>query len=327
MGMHENVVRPVEFKKHIDQELSSARAVYKDVYTTVQNIMATIKNGKKADFSSAEPAIESIITSLERNNDALVSVCLSKESDDYIYKHATSTAILAARFSRHLGHSSDVTKNIAMGALLGDIGKIFIPSKILYKPGKLTDEEFDVIKKHSSYSNKYLEKFGKFDDATHKAAVEHHERVDGTGYPHGLSGDQISVAGQITAIADTYDAMTSVRLHQQRKEPTDTLKFILSKRNELFDEGLVKQFIQCLGIYPVGTLVALNNGFIGVVLEQNKQSVMQPIVRLIYDLKKKRTIKPFQDIDVHGDAKESGLKVISDISKSKFSFHPLSAIG
>jgi HD-GYP domain-containing protein (c-di-GMP phosphodiesterase class II) len=214
-----------------------------------------------------------------------------------------------------------------MGAMLGDIGKIFIPSKILYKPGKLTEQEYTIIKKHSSYSSKYLEKYGKFEDATHRAAVEHHERVDGTGYPHGLTGDKISMAGQITAIADTYDAMTSVRLHQERKEPTQTLKYMLSKRGELFDEGLVKRFIQCLGVYPVGTLVALNNGFIGVVLEQNIENVMQPVVRLLYDLKKKRTIRPFKDVNILSAANDSGLKVISDVSKSKFSFHPLSAIG
>ena len=102
---------------------------------------------------------------------------------------------------------------------------------------------------------------------------------------------------------------------------------MLSKKGELFSETLIKQFIQCLGLYPSGTLVALNNGFIGVVLEQSRNSIVQPVVRLIYDLKKKRTIKPFSDIDIGNDAQQTGLKVISDISKTKFSFHPLSAIG
>ena len=328
MGIDENIaVGHGCNSKHIDQELSNARSVYRDAYTTIHNLMATIKKGKKPDFKIVEPVIEKAITSLEQNSDALVSLCLNKDSDDYIFKHPTSTCIIAARFSQFLGHSADETKDIAIGALLGDIGKVFIPSKILYKPGKLTDAEYNTIKKHSSYSSKYIEKFGNFSELAFKAVSEHHERIDGTGYPHNLSGDQISVAGQVTAIADTYDAMTSVRMHQTRKEPTETLKFMLSKKDELFSETMIKQFIQCLGLYPSGTLVALNNGFIGVVLEQSKTSFMQPIVRLVYDLKKKRTIRPFSDVDIGNDVAQSGLKVISDVSKSKFSFQVLSAIG
>lgn len=326
MGAAQQLNTQQNNKSHIDQELRNARGIYKDAYTMIHNMMAGIKTGKKPNFNLAEPIVENVIISLEKNGDALPSICLSKSKDDYVFKHATSNCILAARFSQHLGFDNDKVKNIALGALFGDIGKMFIPSKILYKPGKLTDNEFETIKKHASFSSKYLDKFGKFDDDTYRAADEHHERVDGTGYPHGLSSTEISVAGQVAAIVDTYDAMTSHRLHQDPREPTETLRYMLGQKEKLFDGKIMKEFIKCIGAYPTGTLVALNNGCVGVVIQQNRSNVMQPVVRLVYDLKAKRTIKP-QDIDIEVDAKKCGLRIIGDVSQSRFSFSPLSVIG
>ncbi|MDH5231290.1 MAG: HD-GYP domain-containing protein [Gammaproteobacteria bacterium] len=313
--------------KTIDQSLSNARSVYRNVYIAANNAIARIKKGGLSDLNFIEKSVEQVIRSLEKNSEALLSVCLNRSGDDYLLKHAASTAIIAAKFCLYLGMSEEETKEITMGALMCDIGKVLVPSDILYKPGKLSEKEYGVVKNHTLLSQKLLEKYGEFSENTFHAVVEHHERANGSGYPNGLNNDKISLPGRITALADTFDAMVSERSHQTSLEPSKAIAYLISKSGTLFDSNLVKLFAQCIGIYPAGTLVALNNGFIGVVLQQNCGNDAQPLVRLVYDLKQKRTTNHFYDKNLSEEINTSGLKIIKHVDKARFSFNPLSAIG
>jgi len=310
----------------IEQELRKSIGIYKQAWTIVHNVFAVTKKGKPADFQSLFPVVDSFIESIQRNPDALVCFCLNKSKDDYLLKHAISASVIAARFSIFLGLDASRVRSIAVGALLNDLGKVFIPSNILYKQGRLTDEEFSLVRLHSDKAQKILSACEDFDEEVVLAVAQHHERFNGSGYPNGLKDKQISLAGQISAIADTYDAITSHKLYREARPATDALLLIHAEKDRSFSKDLINQFIHCIGLYPVGTLVALNNGNVGVVFQQNSEKVKTPMVRQIYNLKAKRMLNPLIDVDLSAVSQEEGIRILCHVPVNKFSFNPLSAI-
>lgn len=275
----------------VQQEIERARGIYKEAHNVMQDLMGDIRLGKQVEVERVEPISIELVESVFRNKDALVSLSRIKDKDHYTFMHSVSVAGLMITFSRAMGFDMNLIKEIAIGGMLHDVGKMLTPNNVLNKPGKLDDGEFKIMKSHVVYSRELLEGKPGITQAALDVAAMHHERIDGTGYPLGLKGDEISLVGQMSTIVDVYDALTSVRVYKSAWEPNLALKKLLEWSDHHFKPELVKQFIRCLGIYPIGTLVELESGNVAIVIEQGISDLLNPVVKIIYNTKKKGLVK------------------------------------
>jgi putative nucleotidyltransferase with HDIG domain len=260
--------------------------------------MEDIKFGKQINTDEVGQVVDNMIDSIFRNQDALISLVRIKEKDEYTYMHSISVGVLMISLGKHLGFNMQVLKEVGIGAMFHDLGKMIVPQEILTKEGKLTESEFEMIKKHAEYSRKLLEQNHGISDTAITMAAQHHERMDGTGYPLGLKGDEISYYSKAVAIADVYDAMTSKRSYQDKSLPTEVLKKMYEWSSYHYDRTLVEQFIRCVGIHPVGTLVRLESGLIGVVLQNGEKNLLQPVVQIVYNTKNGGFVRLPYEIDL-----------------------------
>ena len=274
--------KPLENQVSVEEELTAARGIYKDASTLMQNLMENMRFGKEIEVEAIQATGDQMVESAFRNKDALISLSRIKDKDHYTYMHSVSVSGLMITFARSMGFDKEKIREIAVGGLLHDIGKMKTPDKILNKPGKLTDDEFEIMRSHVIYSRDLLqEKTGITQNAIDIAA-QHHERVDGSGYPLGLKGDEISQVGQMSTIVDVYDALTSVRVYKNAWEPNMVLKKLMEWSHSHFNPTLVQQFIRCLGVYPIGAMVELDSGLVGIVIEQNEVNLLKPTLKIIY---------------------------------------------
>jgi len=287
----------------LEKELIRAREIRKEAKYTVRNIMEEIRFGRPIKTEKVEKVVDRMVDSIFRNQDALIALGRIKRADEYTYMHSLSVCILMISFGKHLGFDVRQLKEIGIGAMLHDIGKMQVPEEILNNKGALKEHEYELMKKHVEYSHSLLEKTEGISELSVIIATQHHERLDGKGYPNNLKGDAISIYGQAAAIADVYDAMTSQRCYQRKYEPTEALRK-LYEWSESYNRALVAQFIRCVGIYPVGSLVLLESGLLGVVRDRGKDNLLQPNVRIVYDTKKARHVVPPYDLDLSMGGKD-----------------------
>jgi HD-GYP domain-containing protein (c-di-GMP phosphodiesterase class II) len=274
--------RDLQNKIPFAQELKCARLVKQEAHLLVRDYMQDIRAGKNIESEKAKQVVNQMIDSIFRNRDALASLTRLKGYDEYTFVHSINVCILCLALGRHLNFSYEELQQIGIGALLHDAGKMKVPPHILNKPGKVTEEEYGAIKKHPLYTLEVLEKAGEIPDASMQMAVQHHERYNGKGYPYGLAGDQIIPFGQIAAIIDVYDAITSDRCYQRGIPPYEGIRKIYEWAKTDFNQRLVENFIQCIGIYPVGTLVQLDTDEVGIVYSINHENLLRPEVLLIF---------------------------------------------
>jgi putative nucleotidyltransferase with HDIG domain len=297
-------------KEPLEKEIIRAREIKDEAKQTVFTIMEEVRFGRPIKTEKVEKVVDKMVDSIFRNQDALIILGRIKQADEYTYMHSLSVCVLMISFAKHLGFNSRQLKEIGVGAMLHDVGKMQVPEEILNSKRILNDHEYELMKKHVEYSHLFLEKTEGISELSVIIASQHHERLDGKGYPNCLKGDDISICGQAAAIADVYDAMTSQRCYQRRYEPTEVLKK-LYEWNDSYSKDLVQQFIRCVGIYPVGSLVRLESGLLGVVLDQGKENLLQPSVRIVYDTRKARQVVPPYDLDLSKGGKDivSGYEV------------------
>ncbi len=281
----------------VHEELVKAKEIKKEAKQTVQKIMEDIRLGKQLEMEKVDNIVGKMVDSIFRNKDALKCLGRIKTVDEYTFLHSVTVGALMISFAKHLGFDYELIKEIGIGGLLHDIGKIKVPVEILSKRGRLSEDEFIKIKEHVKYSSIILEQTPGINEISLYVAAHHHERLDGSGYPASLKGEEISIFGQMAAIVDVYDAMTSNRCYQKGILPTKALKRLFEWSEFYFNKDLVQQFIRCVGIYPVGTLVRLTSGLLAVVLKHNQKNLLYPVVRIVYDTKKGKNIIPY-DIDL-----------------------------
>lgn len=264
-----------------EEELRKAREVYDEARVAVQKAFADVRLGKAPDGEQARQSVTRMIESAFRNRDALLSLSQMKSFDDYTLHHCLNVGILAIHLGAHLGILHDELLRLGIGAILHDLGKVRLPPGLVKKAGALHPREFEIMKTHAAHGADLMLRCPTIPDECALVALNHHERYDGSGYPRGLSGLAAGKFGLIAAIADVYDAMTSDRPYQRRLTPGQALKRAYEWAGSLLHPIYVRKFIQCLGIYPVGSAVRLDTGEVAVVVRQNRDQPLRPWIRVV----------------------------------------------
>lgn len=279
------------------EEMAAAHKIHDQAQGLVGNVMHDIKLGQSIDLNPVNELADGLLGSVFRNHNALECLGRIREKDNYLLEHSVNLSVLMSIFGKSIDLEHSIMHQTVVGALLHDIGKIMTPDEILLKPGKLTPEEFQEMKRHVEYSRDILQKTPGIGELTILTAAQHHERIDGSGYPDGLKGEEISPYGRMVAITDVYDAITADRVYHKGMTPTQGLKKLLEWSGTHLDRSLVHHFIRCIGLYPIGSLVLLESGRLGVVIESNETDQRLPVVRIMYHTKFRQYIK-LQTLDL-----------------------------
>ena len=280
-----------------EDELKQAQALYSNAKDLQSKILNNASTDKAVNAEEVRETTDAMVDSIFRNQDALACLSRLRSKIDYLMEHSLNCSILMAMFAKHLNFDRDVIEQLTLGAFLHDLGKVFIPSEILDKPGALSPKEQSIVKTHVALGAKILEDTPHISHITMTCIKEHHERLDGSGYPKGLDDEDIGKYGRMMAIVDSYDAMISDKCYKAAIHPTAAFKTLIQETNSAYDEALVEKFIQCLGVYPVGTLVQLNSGKIGLISELNREKPTSPMVKVFYNARLAQAI-PIEDIDL-----------------------------
>jgi len=274
-----------------EQEIAQAKQIQGKAKREVTNLFNEARLGKAIDVRVIAPLVDEINQSIERNAGALLSIVRLKNIDDYTYLHSVAVCALMTSLGRRLGLEGEELHQVGMGGLLHDVGKMGMPMDVLNKPGKLTDAEFDIMKSHPRHGWEILKAALVSDSIPLDVCLHHHEKMNGTGYPERLSGEQISLHARMGAVCDVYDAITSDRPYKQGWDPAESIKRMAEWRNGHFDEPVFQAFVKTVGIYPTGALVRLKSGRLAVITDQSEKSLLTPKVKVFFSTKSNGPIK------------------------------------
>lgn len=283
-------VKPV--RTTLADEMQRAVNIRRQAAGLVRTVMQDARLGKAVELDNVSPVVENITESILRNSGALLGLLRIKTKDDYTFLHSVSVCTLLVAFCRSRGMDEETIYQAGIGGLLHDTGKALVPDHILNKAGRLTDEEFAIIKKHPRDGYDILRQTPEIGQIPLDITLHHHERRDGTGYPDMQAEGQISELAQMAAIVDVYDAITSDRCYHKGMPAADALRKIYEWSKFHFNPALTQEFMRCVGIYPVGTMVMLESGRLGVVVEPHETNLLTPKVNVFFNTRSQTYIRP-----------------------------------
>ena len=275
-----------------EAELEQAKKIQTRATAEVSTMFREVRMGGALRAENALPLTNEIYLSVVRNPGALISLTRLKTKNNYTYMHSVAVCALMIALARQMGLEEDETKLLGMAGLLHDVGKIAIAEEILDKPGRLTDDEFNLIKTHPERGWEMLKDSVGVDDVSLDVCLHHHERMDGKGYPEKLDADSLSMFAKMGAVCDVYDAISSDRSYKEKWTPAESIRKMASWKDGHFDALIFDSFVKTIGIYPVGSLLKLKSGRLGVVVGQSDQSLLRPAVKVFFSTTAKSHIKP-----------------------------------
>ncbi|MES2187148.1 MAG: HD-GYP domain-containing protein [Pseudomonadota bacterium] len=302
-----------------DAAISKALDLYRSSVPRIAELFAQARMGNAVDGAACDALVDEISESVMNNPGALISVARLKRRDEYTYMHSVTVCALMLSLGRQIGLPEAQLRAAGLAGMLHDLGKAMMPLDVLNKPGKLTDAEFDIIKSHPERGHALLVEGGSVGPEVLEVCLHHHEKMDGSGYPHGLAGDGIGLFARMAAICDVYDAITSIRPYKTGWDPGEALRRMAQWKGH-FDPKLFQAFVKTMGIYPVGTLVRLQSGRLAVVTQHNPKALLSPKVKAFYSTNSDLRIVP-QLIDLAGAGCQD--KVASWESPTDWSFNDL----
>ena len=307
----------------LGMELARATQVRRQASSLVRTVMADVRLGKAVEIDRVQHTVQDITESILRNPGALVGLLRIKNKDDYTFLHSVSVCALMVAFCRSRGVDGATTHQAGLGGLLHDTGKALVPDSVLNKPGPLTPEEFALIKRHPRDGYDILCRSPELGAIPLDIALHHHERRDGSGYPDHLAGDAISELAQMAAIVDVYDALTSDRSYNRGIPAAEALRKIYEWSKFHFNPVFAQDFMRCVGIYPVGTMVMLESGRLAVVIEAHESNLLAPKVNVFFSTKSKTYIKP-ETVDLSRGFGFGGAdKIVGHESAAKWQVDPM----
>ena len=275
----------------MSNELERAARICTAGKEAVMSMFQEVRMGKAINIDGVAPLVDDISSSVARNPGALVSLARLKNKNDYTYMHSVAVCALMVALARQLGLNEAQSRSAGLAGLLHDIGKATSPDDILNKPGKLTDEEFAIMRQHPLAGHAMLKEAAGVDKIALDVCLHHHEKIDGSGYPHRLKDAEISLFAKMGAVCDVYDAVTSERPYNKGWDPAETIRRMADWKGH-FDPTIFQMFVKSVGIYPVGSLVRLESGKLAVIMEQNAHSLTTPLIKVFFSTKSKAQLKP-----------------------------------
>ena len=296
----EEAPRPVKKKVvpvSLAEELDSAKKIHTSAKTIVKTMFNDVRMGNAFEIEEATALVEEVNQSIERNPNALLSLVRLKNADEYTYLHSVAVCMLMVALAKQLHLSEDQIRQAGLAGLLHDVGKMAIPSGVLNKVDKLTDDEFNVIKQHPQRGWEILKSCYQVSDIALDVCLHHHERIDGRGYPDKISGEALTLFARMGAVCDVYDAISSDRCYKKAWGPAESIHKMASWQAGHFDETVFHAFVKTIGIYPNGSLLKLKSGRLGVVIEQSRKNLITPIIRVFFSTRANAHI-PIEIVDL-----------------------------
>lgn len=294
----------------LGEERRRSRLLDQEARAAVHAAMLEARVGQPVGVQRIRPVVERMVSSVARQPDGLVPTVRAQTADRYTLSHPVSSSALMIAFGHALGLTQSEIRDAALGALVHDIGKARVSERVLNKPGRLTPSESVQVRTHVVESRSILLDLPDVSPVTMAVAAQHHERYDGSGYPNRLVGEKISLHGQMAGIVDVYDALTSDSCYHKAISPTEALRRIFEMSPREFKPDLVQAFVRAVGVYPVGTLVRLDNGMLGVVAEQHAGDLLRPVVNVFFDTRERCYVRQTR-LDLARRAREGWVSILA----------------
>jgi len=285
-------VSGIDNQSRLEAELIYSAPIIDDVKKTMQSVSTSIGMVVSGDIKGAIVLVTEMAKSVKRNPDAMIWLTRLRTSDEYSYDHAVDVSVHLMVIARYLGMPDKAVELLGLAGLMQDVGKVNIPETVLSKNGALTQEELALVQSHVASSMKMLMGQAEFSPEVLNIIGSHHERFDGSGYPRRIQGEKISIQAELAGLVDTYCAMTRQRAYCNAVSSQKALENMISMRDKKFRAPLVDQLIQCIGLYPIGSLVELNSGEVAVVIQQNQVRRLKPRVMVVLGPDKSVERKP-----------------------------------